>query len=47
MGAPPEELADAARLGIGVLMRPFWRRYTAEEFHRVTLERCGITGPTT
>lgn len=42
MGVPADEFAEAARLGIAVLMRPFWRRYTAEEFYRVTLERCGM-----
>lgn len=42
MGTPPDELAEAARRGIAVLMRPFWRRYSAQEFYRVTLERCGM-----
>ena len=25
--------------------RSHWRRYTAEEFHHATLERCGLTSP--
>lgn len=42
LGTPPEELAVAARDGIAVLMRPFWRRYTGEEFYRVTCHNRGL-----
>lgn len=36
--AHARRLAAAGRLGE-------WRRYTAEEFHRATLERCGMVAP--
>jgi hypothetical protein len=42
LGVPPDELAEAARNGIACLMRPYWRRYSAAEFYRITLERCGM-----
>lgn len=42
MGVPPNELAEAARRGIAVLMRPYWRRYTATEFYRASAGNCGV-----
>jgi hypothetical protein len=45
LGVPPDEMADAARRGIAVLMWPLWRYYTAEEFHRVTLRNAKVDQP--
>lgn len=42
MGVPPDELADAARRGIAVPMRQFWRRYTAYDFYASTARNCGV-----
>jgi hypothetical protein len=42
LGVPPGELAEATRLGIAVMLRSYWRYYTAEDFHRVTLRNTGI-----
>ena len=43
MGVPPDEMANAAQQGIAVAMRPHWRYYTAEEFHRATLRNAGLS----
>lgn len=42
MGVPDDELVEASQRGIAVPMRPFWHRYTAVDFHRISCAANGV-----